>query len=239
MPPVPDEAPQLIVIAGPNGSGKSTLTQFLLRQGYDFGHYINPDDIAASLNGSYADRVAQAQSIADFERERCVRDGIDFSFETVMSHPSKIEVMERARARGFDVTLFFVSIADPSINVSRVRSRVLAGGHDVPADRIVARWYRTMEALPLAVMAASRTVVFDNTDIPLGAVIASESGVRPAGDGGLMPVAEVLVTRESVELILGRTVPDWVVRYLVSPLQARLPSGTAGGRELSIRTEDG
>jgi len=233
---VGDEAPQLIVVAGPNGSGKSTLTQFLLRQGYDFGHYINPDEIAETLSGSYEQRVQQAQSIADFQREHCLIEGIDFSFETVMSHPSKIAVMEEARRRGFDVTLFFVSIADPRINVARVHSRVLAGGHDVPDERILARWHRTMAALPLAALVASRTVVFDNTDIPAGVVSASESGVGPSAEGGLRPVAEVLADAEQIELGLSASIPDWVVRYLVEPLERAAANSQIDGRAVSIRT---
>lgn len=44
------DAPFLLVIAGPNGSGKTTLTNYLLEAGIDFGEYINPDEIAATLN---------------------------------------------------------------------------------------------------------------------------------------------------------------------------------------------
>ena len=83
MPP-----PFLLVVAGPNGSGKTTLTNFLRGAGQAFGEYINPDDIAIGLSGSYDARVREAQSIADAMRDACVGEGRSFSFETVMSHPS-------------------------------------------------------------------------------------------------------------------------------------------------------
>ncbi len=82
-------APKLVVIAGPNGSGKSTLTRKLASAGFNFGEYINPDDIAAGLVGSYDDRVLRAQKIADGLRETCIAEKRSFSFETVMSHESK------------------------------------------------------------------------------------------------------------------------------------------------------
>ena len=41
------------MIAGPNGAGKSTLTRLLRERGIEFGEYINPDDIAMELTGSY------------------------------------------------------------------------------------------------------------------------------------------------------------------------------------------
>jgi predicted ABC-type ATPase len=54
------EQPFILMIAGPNGSGKTTLTNWLRRQDLDFGEYINPDDIAARLSGSYEDRTREA-----------------------------------------------------------------------------------------------------------------------------------------------------------------------------------
>jgi predicted ABC-type ATPase len=65
--------PFLLIIAGPNGAGKTTLTQHLLRNDIDLGEYINPDDIAAELTGTLADRTKQAQLIADGRREECIR----------------------------------------------------------------------------------------------------------------------------------------------------------------------
>jgi predicted ABC-type ATPase len=151
------------VIAGPNGSGKTTLTRYLQARGVEFGEYINPDDIAASLQGSYDERVRAAQQIADKRRDDCIASRRDFAFETVMSHPSKIDVMRRARAAGFHVTLFFVGTDDPRINIARVNARVALGGHSVREDLIVARYHRTMEALIEAALTADRTVVFDNS----------------------------------------------------------------------------
>lgn len=155
--------PKLVVIAGPNGSGKTTLTRQLREQGIDFGEYINPDDIAAELTGSYEWRVRAAQKLADERREACIREKCNFSFETVMSHPSKIDIMRRARNAGFDVTLFFVGTDDPRINIDRVRNRVALGGHDVPEDRIVTRYERTMEAFVEAALVCDESYVFDNT----------------------------------------------------------------------------
>jgi predicted ABC-type ATPase len=63
------EAPFLLVIAGPNGSGKTTLTNYLLEAGVDFGEYINPDEIAATLDLPEPVRSKQAQAIADVQRD--------------------------------------------------------------------------------------------------------------------------------------------------------------------------
>src|SRR3977135_3415426 len=89
------DAPFLLVLAGPNGSGKSTLTDYLIEAGIDFGEYINPDRIAARLDLPEPTRSKQAQAIADFQRDRCRACQLSFSFETVMSHPSKVDFMIR------------------------------------------------------------------------------------------------------------------------------------------------
>jgi predicted ABC-type ATPase len=137
-----DERPFVVVIAGPNGSGKSSLTRQLQARGYELGEYINPDDIAAGLLGAYDERVRQAQAIADARRAQAIATRRSFSFETVFSHPSKLEVLDQARLAGFEIILFFVALDDPSINIERVKTRVSLGGHDVPADLISNRYRR-------------------------------------------------------------------------------------------------
>src|SRR5829696_4783728 len=133
----------MLMIAGPNGSGKTTLTSWLRQSAVDLGEYINPDDIAAELEGSYDERTAEAQQIADQRRQDCIAANRSFSFETVMSHPSKIDILARAREAGFFVQLFFVGTDDPQTNIERLALRVAQGGHSVPEDKIVARWRRT------------------------------------------------------------------------------------------------
>ena len=157
------EPPFVLMIAGPNGSGKTTLSNQLRNDGVDFGRYINADDIARSLSGSYDARVRAAQEIADSERRKCLESGSSFSFETVMSHPSKIEVLREARVRGFRTGLYFIATESPSLNVARVAQRVALGGHDVPEDRIRLRYTRTLALLPAALEQSDMAILFDNT----------------------------------------------------------------------------
>jgi predicted ABC-type ATPase len=155
--------PVLLMIAGPNGSGKSTLTRQLQAQGFDLGIYVNADEIAAELGDDEVTRTRRAQAIAEDRRQECLASRTSFSFETVMSHPSKVALLEQARALGFYNVLYFVATEDPELNVARVRQRVALGGHSVPEDRIVARYQRTLALLPKAVASCDRSVLFDNT----------------------------------------------------------------------------
>jgi len=83
---------------------------------------------------------------------------ISFTFETVMSHCSKIDILMQAQATGYRTYLYFVATDDSTINISRVRNRVKLGGHDVPADKIEARYYRTPIGLTsLTTLATAKT----------------------------------------------------------------------------------
>lgn len=140
----------------------------------DFGVYINPDDIAKHLDGNDLENARKAQRIAEKKRLELLEQGISHSFESVMSHPSKIEYLVTARNKGFHVVLIFVGINDPKINVARVSDRVKKGGHDVPTDKIIERYKRTMEMLFDATMEADEALVFDNTDRLKGLQLAAK-----------------------------------------------------------------
>ena len=171
--------PQLLVIAGPNGSGKTTLTTRLREFGLDFGEYVNADEIALTLPPA-VDRDRSAQSEADRRRRALLDARRSFSFETVMSHPSKIDEMREAKALSFHFTFYFVGVDHPSINVRRVKQRVAMGGHDVPEERIIARYHRTMALMPEAIVLADRSFVFDNSNISRGPKLSVEFERRGA-----------------------------------------------------------
>lgn len=152
------------MIAGPNGSGKSTLTKQLLAAGVDLGQYINADDIERDLpTEAGAARSKQAQDLAEAARRSCMAERESFTFETVMSHPSKIDLLGEARALGYSVVTYFVALEEPRLNVERVRQRVQLGGHPVPEDRIILRYQRCLDLLPAAIRECDRLVMFDNS----------------------------------------------------------------------------
>lgn len=93
------------MIAGPNGSGKTTLTRHLQTSGFDLGEYINADDIAGALDGDPVQTSRKAQRLAEIARQSCMARGVNFAFETVMSHPSKVEFLKQTKGLGVQVPL--------------------------------------------------------------------------------------------------------------------------------------
>jgi len=104
-----------------------------------------------------------ASVAGDFLRRKLLELKVSFTFETVMSHPSKVELLAKAQQAGYRTYLYFVATDDPAINLSRVRNRVKLGGHAVPEDRIAPRYHRSLELLIDAIRHTNRAYVFDNS----------------------------------------------------------------------------
>lgn len=107
------------------------------------------------------DRLAQI--IADYLRKRLLEDRKRFSFETVFSHRSKLDIMREAEAAGYKVYLYFVSTEAWEINAFRVKARHAKGGHDVPEDKIRSRYSRSLGLLYEAAQLAYQAFFFDNS----------------------------------------------------------------------------
>jgi len=101
--------------------------------------------------------------MVEFLRQKLLEQKQTFTFETVMSHESKVNLLGQAQKAGYRTYLYFVATDDPAINVSRVRNRVRLGGHDVPQDRIEKRYHRSLELLFAAIRYTNRAYIFDNS----------------------------------------------------------------------------
>lgn len=170
--------PSLVLLAGPNGAGKSTLYQTRVAPSFA-GPFINADVIQRdeiddpSMEASYA-----AARLADARRRDMLDAGRSFATETVFSHPSRLDVIEDARARGYLVVVMHVGVDSPDLSVARVRSRMHEGGHDVPEEKIRARYARCAPLIRDAVLRADRGMVFDNSrlNVPPHRMLVFASG---------------------------------------------------------------
>lgn len=104
-----------------------------------------------------------AATLAEAIRQELLHEGKTFTFETVMSHDSKIAFMREARGRGYRIYLYFVATDDPAINIDRVSRRVLQGGHPVPDDKVIDRYHKSIALMTEACEVAHRAYIFDNS----------------------------------------------------------------------------
>jgi len=104
-----------------------------------------------------------ASVLVGFMRGKLLEARQTFTFETVMSHPSKVQVLRMAQELGYRTYLYYVATDDSAINVSRVANRVALGGHSVPVDKIVMRYQKSLALLLSAIRYSSRAYIFDNS----------------------------------------------------------------------------
>lgn len=161
MHPILDARPIIVALAGPNGAGKTTFYNAHLRAaGLRF---INADDLAAQLSIG----VYQAAAVANALRLELVKQGESFIFETVFSDPvgEKVKFMKDAADAGYAVVLCYIGIADVATSEERVAMRVSQGGHDVPSEKLAARFERTLANLRVAINQLPLVLVYDNSDL--------------------------------------------------------------------------
>lgn len=164
--------PLLLVLAGHNGAGKTTYFELRIKNllGDVADNHINPDEIEQNIrNGEELPLTDEefsrnARVMADEERERLLRAGDDFSFETVFSHKSKLEFLERARKTGYFVVVLFIVLDTPERSWERVQFRVSNGGHSVPYDKVISRYPRVLENLQKSISMAHLLIVVDNSE---------------------------------------------------------------------------
>ena len=127
-----------------------------------------------------------ASFLADFIRNTLLETADRFSFETVMSHPSKLEFIKNAKLKDYKVYLYFISLPDPALNILRVQTRVQAGGHDVDSVKIRDRYYRTMDLLLDAIKLCDNAYIFDNSSSRPQLISRKENGELRT-EGTLIP----------------------------------------------------
>lgn len=160
--------PVFWIFGGPNGSGKSTAYGRADVEGFGTSIWIvNPDLLTARLQ--IAETLSlQAANLAAVQRleqwlEATLRVHQSVGVETVLSTAKYQRLVTLAKSLGFVFHLFYVMLDSPERNIDRVRARVLKGGHDVPTDKIVERYWRSLDQLPWFLEQADLAEVYDNS----------------------------------------------------------------------------
>ncbi|MBD1426142.1 zeta toxin family protein [Sphingobacterium arenae] len=141
----------------------------------------------------------EASMITAFLRKHLLLKGISYSFESVMSHPSKLEEIKEAKKLGYKTYLYFVCLQDPEINVSRVYNRVEKGGHPVDPERIIKRYDATLQNLLPALLLVDKAYIFDNSSSSMELVAEVVNGQ-----------IEILVNENKV--------PNWFIQNVVNKI---------------------
>jgi predicted ABC-type ATPase len=182
-----DRRPIVVAIAGPNGAGKSTFFEAHLKS--CALRFLNADVLA---NEFEVDAYEAARMVAALRAE-FVEQRESFIFETVFSDPvgDKLGFLKQATRSGYAVVLCFIGIANADISEQRVSMRVSQGGHDVPKEKLTARFPRTLVNLAAAIRELPCVLIFDNDDLQT-------------------PFRQVAVYANGRRMKLSQRVPSWL-----------------------------
>ncbi len=135
---------KLYIIAGANGSGKTTFAKsFAQIHGL---YFINADEIAKELDPeNITKHQVKAGRIFFEELNKRLSEKNAFIIETTLSGKYLVKYIKKAQESGFVVELLYLFLEKPETNISRVAVRVMSGGHHVPKDDIIRRFYRSQK----------------------------------------------------------------------------------------------
>lgn len=130
------------IIAGANGSGKTTFAlSYAEFSGLEF---VNADEIAKTLNREAMDHEKfNAGKIFLRQVEKLLEQKQDLILETTMSGKYLIKIIQKAKQSGYFIDIFYLYLDNVVNNIARVQNRVYNGGHNIPREDIVRRYYRS------------------------------------------------------------------------------------------------
>ena len=131
------------VIAGPNGVGKTTFAERYLN--IRNSEYISADRIAFGLNPNDIKKVRVQAGKLFFQNIKTVVDrGQDLLIEVTLAGRGFQRIFDFLKQAHYTVYIVFIFLESSELCVARVHERVTGGGHDVPEEDIVRRFYRSI-----------------------------------------------------------------------------------------------
>lgn len=173
----------LLLLAGPNGAGKTTVTRQLM------GDFLSREFMVLNADDRTLQKLKRAgfQTFAEVPSERLMSvfieaareveaeaedllaSGGSVCLETVLSTAKYRKMVQTQRDRKGRFELVYVALNDWHLSARRVKIRASKGGHDVPEDKLEARWNRSLEQLTWFAPLADFFTVIDNSSEERGA----------------------------------------------------------------------
>ena len=106
---------------------------------------------------------AQAWAFGRQGLERALVEGLNFAFETTLGGNTMPGLLLAGAQGGAQIHVWYAGLASPELHIERVRRRVAAGGHDIPAHKILERYVASRVNLIKLMPHLASLRVFDNS----------------------------------------------------------------------------
>lgn|SRR5690554_5179570 len=164
--------PHLYIISGCNGAGKTTASFTILPEMLNIDEFINADEIARGLSPlNPVNANIEAGRLMLTKIKRLIQNQKDFAFETTLATKSYANTIMEAHKQDYTVTLIFFWLDSVDLANERIKTRVLDGGHHVPANVVTRRYNAGIANLfHLYIPLCDYWIIFDNSSIPANLV---------------------------------------------------------------------
>jgi predicted ABC-type ATPase len=131
--------------------------------------YFDPDETARRIRSTSPGMTQEEANGAAWHQgkrllKRAITERLDFSFETTLGGQSITALLRRALSEKIEVRVWYVGLATPELHIMRVRSRVAAGGHDIPEAKIRERFNNSRSNLVEIMPKLTELRVYDNSE---------------------------------------------------------------------------
>lgn len=197
--------PKLYIVSGSNGSGKTTASYTLLPEMLECSEFVNSDEFAKGLSPYEPEKVSlQASRYMLMKTRYLLRKKKDFGIETTLATRTLLRMVREAQKEGYFVTILYFWLESPEMSMERVKDRVSKGGHNIPPETIVRRYYMGLEYFfDDYVKACDRWILADNSHPPFRVVAEGfrESGECIVRDAETFEKIRNVVLRQNGEII--------------------------------------
>lgn len=168
----------LYIISGPNGAGKTTASYCVLPKILQCKEFVNADEIARGLSPFNSESVAIEAGRLMLKRiSDLLAKNESFSIETTLATRSYFRLIEKAHQQGYDVTLLYFWLRSPEQAIERVAERVSKGGHNIPKDIIIRRFYEGIDNLfNIYMPLVDSWILVDNSIMPRSIIATGGQG---------------------------------------------------------------
>ena len=159
---------EVYIIGGCNGSGKTTTAKQILPYFLNVYEYVNADEIASGISPFRPETVAiQAGKLMLKRVKYLANSQLDFAFETTLSGLNYLRFLRECQKLNYNINLIYFWLKSPQLALARVKQRVASGGHNIPEDVIIRRYYRGQKNLIESYLPLCDTwIIYDNSNFP-------------------------------------------------------------------------
>ena len=99
-----------------------------------------------------------------------------FAIETTLSSRGRLDLIRKARTRGYEIHLVFIGLDSPERCISRIRNRAAMGGHFIPDADVRRRYARSTANGAQALRLADSAKFYDNSGDSARLILVANAG---------------------------------------------------------------